>query len=273
MLKIVLIISWLVGYGILVWRAWRWAFVLLVAVLPIYLIRLKIGGLPTTLLELMFWLLFVKWLIDKIKRQEFSAHFWRRRHPYPFSSGIIWLVLAAFVGLAVSGFSWSALGIYRAYFVEASLFFVLAFHFFKNPLNRPLVWRALAGSAIAIGLISIYQWINGEYWAGGGERITSIFPYPNAVGLFLGPIVVLLFFVAAENLRIKKAKEAVILGGGVILGLAAIVLAKSDGALIAVAVAIWLGLWGLGRRGAISAILIALAGLVFLGYNPQEREN
>ena len=221
------------------WKKPIVALAFIVAFLPSYLIRFKIGFLPMTLLELMILILFVIWLIKKKEKWNLS-HF-----KYPI---IFWLV-AATIAVFVSPDWWPALGIWKAYFIEPILFFIVFINVVKttgsfagaqDDIGLNLIFRALGFSALYISLFAIWQKITGQgilslqSWQ--GEKIlraTSIFEYPNAVGLFLAPLI--LIFIGQKKQKIFYWLVA-------FLSLMAIIFAQSEGAIAGI-----------------------LAGLIFIG--------
>ncbi|NIA18418.1 MAG: hypothetical protein GWO79_00900, partial [Actinobacteria bacterium] len=190
---------------------------------------------------------------------------------YPFDVEIILLLIISYIAVAVSGFSNDALGIWKAYFFEPALLFILAINVFGNrdtkkspqpPFNKgwnKILWP-LAISALIVSLFAIYQKFTGafipnEFWAAEEtRRVTSFFGYPNAVGLYLGPIILVLFGWIVSGLNTSQITNyklqitnkfkitnskilARILFAGIviILSVLAIYFAKSEGALIGVA--------------------------------------
>src|SRR3989344_1737061 len=115
-----------------------WGAVLLVAFLPIYLCRLSLLGLPTTFLELMVTSLFIIWLLKDKKYKNIN---WRRKNfsQNKISSSwryllIAWLV-ASLLALAVNP-QWSALGLWRAYFLEPLMFFLVLVYEIKDDKDQ-----------------------------------------------------------------------------------------------------------------------------------------
>ncbi len=234
---------------------------ILVAALPLYVLRFPVLGLPSTFLEVMILILTVVFLItrwpDVKKRQPFS---WEL---------VAWLIVAI-LALLSAGFSLSGLGIWRAYFFEPALAFIIFINVFNSKEKIIKVMQALSISAIAISLFAGYQYITGNFisnpfWqALETRRATSIFPYPNAVGLYLAPIVLMLSgaFVAVYKTEKKKAW---LFATAIFASLAAIVFAQSDGALFGIAAAALLGLFFASKKTRIAAVVICIigAGLLF----------
>ena len=252
---------------------------LLIVLLPAYLIRFQLGPLPSTLLEVMIWLVFLVWFIanfselktnvyESFKRLTRKSTNGRIKIDYPFGREIILLLIVSFVAAGVSGFSNSALGIWKAYFFEPILLYIVVLNVFgRNVIlegaRRPiesrekqqdpiasfqddklpkLLW-ALCISALAVSLLAIYQKITGNlidnpFWAAAGtRRVVSFFGYPNAVGLYLGPLVLLFigWFSYAKQVCRAPKKLQLLIALSITLSLIAIIFAKSAGAILGVA--------------------------------------
>jgi O-antigen ligase len=283
----------LLPYGFLAWKRTDWALMLLIAALPTYVIRTDIFGIPTTLLEGMILICFGVWFLanakDISKRIRLRLRGKTELLPasmkisrYPFDIEIVLVLLVSFFAMWVSGFSNSAMGIWKAYFFEPLLVFLLVFNVFfaerrKEDSSTEFLHRSwakiilpLSVSALLVSLFAIYQKLSGNFipnplWANAStRRVTSFFGYPNAVGLYLGPIVILvagyLLSVASkyrqkckdrvkcENwspfsltwffaLPFRKKVPILLLKASLVCSLLAIYFAKSDGALIAIALA------------------------------------
>jgi len=122
---------------------------------------------------------------------------------------IILLLIIAFISAGVSGFSNASLGVLKAYFIEPIMFYIVFVNVFKFKENRQKIFMALGVSALAVSLVAIYQAITGQLlpadWVNSG-RVTGVFAYPNALGLYLAPILILLFGFLL-SLRAEPAKQ------------------------------------------------------------------
>ncbi len=264
----------------------KWGVPILILGLPLYLVRLKILGVPTTLLELLFWLVFVFWFASNFKFIRNRIKNNSKSAKYPFSLFIVVFAVSSFIALVVSGFSTSALGIYKSYFIEAILFYVLVFNYFKNTKNRERVFWALALSAFIMSVFAIYQKITGNFianpfWqAEETRRVTSFFPYPNALGLYLGPISVFLYFYLIKQIfsfqfsvfskfsKIKFAKIVFLLLA-FILSLLSIYFARSEAAFVAVIASIFFGSLFISKRFALVFIVLGIisGAIIFTNTN------
>ncbi|OGF28905.1 hypothetical protein A2242_00800 [Candidatus Falkowbacteria bacterium RIFOXYA2_FULL_47_9] len=279
------ILLFIICFASLSWRRLDLALAVLVFLLPSYQIRFQIGFIPTTLLEAMILILFAVWFIQTVKKKElplFNAKLKNVSH-YPFYIEIILLLVIAFVASGVSGFSGASLGILKAYFIEPILFYIVFVNVFsaqggpasgwKIKKNRNNIFIALAASALVVSLVAIYQKKTGQFlpadWVGAG-RVTGVFPYPNALGLYLGPILVILtgWFLSfrTPNKKIKTA-EILFFCFFVFLFFLAIVFAQSQGARAGLAAAlVVIGLWyNTWSRRAVVAVLVI--GALILSFN------
>lgn len=315
---IYLIITFTVLFLLLAWRRLDWAVMFLIAALPTYLIRFNIFGLPATLLEVTIWVVFMVWLIKNFSQiknnflENFKKDSKKVKIRYPFDWEIVLMVMVALAAAAVAGFSAASFGIWKAYFFEPALFFIVVFNVMAGQKGREKILWALAASALVVSLLAIYQKITGQlignaFWAAvETRRAVSFFGYPNAVGLYLGPIILMMagWLASATAVYFRHSRESgnpeshcwlsrrvsgLRLGGRndnkmvarngriaiifisltIILSLLSIYFAKSKGALMGVAAGlVMFGLLaGKKIRWAVIVILI-LAGLAVAVYQP-----
>jgi O-antigen ligase len=254
-----------------------WALFIVLATLPSYLIRWHLGPVPVTLLELMILISFVIWFIKDKPWQRYRKQDWKnRKQRYPYSLEIVAILIAAWTGLAIAGFDNSALGIFKAYFLEPIILYIVILNRGQGS-NRKYLWP-LAISAAFISLIAIFQQITGlyifnDFWAQLSQRrVTSVFAYPNAIGLYLAPIIFLIFGLLLsypKKTKLITAGKKIILIITILTSIAAIVFARSEGALIAIAGASFIVALLANkhsRRIALSLMIIAIVGTSL--YNP-----
>jgi O-antigen ligase len=277
--------SWIIIAGLslfLILSLWRleWAVLLLIAALPTYLIRFSILGLPLTFLEGMILISFAVWLATKWlpnirdilrKRSE------RQRHPFDIE--IIALLLIALGASGIAGFSSGSLGIWKAYFFEPALLFILLFNLFSEKSGAKKIMGALLVSTLAVSGLAIFQKITGLYisneiWAAAEtRRVVSFFGYPNAIGLYLAPLVLLftgwLFYNLKNKLRINGLNLIIIIT--ILSSLSAIYFARSEGALIGIAAG--LVVFGImaGKTWRRVTIAALVAAIVIIGLVPSWR--
>lgn len=276
-------------FAIVAWRSPRYGVFIIIATLPSYLIRFSIGPIPTTMLEAMIWILFLRVLPLRIRGSERGLVI-----PRSILIPTVLLFLAATVSVSVSPDLRAALGAWKAYFVDPLLFVIVLLSLRNPPLHLPpapqrgeneksisppskrgeiergdysFVVNALALCALAVSLSVIIQWLTGisipPPWDAEG-RATGLFPYPNANGLLLAPIAVL---VIARSMATKQSSKRWLYSAIALLSLLAMVLTKTEAGLLAAAVGIVAAVFfHLPRRGKIKmgVLTVAIAAVVLL---------
>jgi len=234
------------------------------------------------------------------QRGGISEGVWRSIHFVGYGRLILLFLIAATVSVFVSADKVAALGIWKAYFIEPVLFFVVLTQTLAKPGAKPRegddqlsstsinfhqLFTALGLSGLFVAIPAIVQkftaWgIANPFWAAEEtRRVVSWYGFPNAVGLYLAPVAVLLTGLlvvwltgrkqadesfAAEGRR--KILRLYVFGVVVVFSAVAIIFARSEGAMVGMAVglvALIFGLaggrarWGMGLIG-----LICLIGLI-----------
>jgi len=224
------------AYAIVAFAKPRWAFLLFIGFLPAYLIRFPFGNIPTTALEAMFAILVVAWMMKREKRL-IDIKGWG-------ALLLLWLGVAT-LQMFVSPDFRAAAGVWKAYFIEPVIFFLMACDFLRTHEERDQALRALGGTALAVGGLALLQHFTG--WgvpppfngvpippATEAEfRSTAFYGFPNAIGLFLAPLLPL--FLGCLYADRKKKVLAAFWTAVVILSGLALLLAESEGAIIGAA--------------------------------------
>lgn len=270
---VILITLFIIFFLILAFVRLDFAVLLTIFALPAYLIRFKIAGLPMTLLEVMILISFGAWFVKNFLphlKNIIKNH--KERMPYPFSVEIILLLIIALVSAGVSGFSSGSLGIFKAYFFEPILLFILILNVFKTRRDCLKIIGALLVSAALISLFAIYQKITGQFisnsfWANEAtRRVVSVFGYPNAVGLYLAPLIMIFigwFLYLPKTVELNGAFKKIVIIATIIFSLLAIYFAHSRGALIGLAAALLVFIL-MAERKKRKGILITLGIVVLL---------
>jgi len=238
----------LLGFIYLGIRNFNFAFYLLIALLPTYLIRFSVYGLPLTLWECLLIILTVIYLVKLIKSKAI-----RTKLNLPLA--IIWptllLLISATISLYFAPDLRAALGWLKAFFLEPLIFLGLVSAVVRVENFWPRIIRALDFPVLAIAVFGAYQYLTGDlipnaFWAHETtRRITTFFGYPNANALFVGPIICLTIANLWLSFKkgIKKNLGWFIFDSLVILsGLAVIYWAKSTGAIVAITGALLIAL-------------------------------
>lgn len=273
----ILLILGLIFFTII--ASWRldWALFIVLASLPTYLLRFNLGPLPMTMLEAMILIVFTAWFFQNRPWQRLQKKDWQgRRQKYPYHWEIIGVLLAAWAGLAVAGFHNSALGIFKAYFLEPIMLYLVIINRGQGQ-ERKWLWP-LAISAMVISGVAIFQQLTGlfifnDFWAQLSQRrVTSVFAYPNAVGLYLGPIIPLLialFYSYPRRSSLLVASKKLVLLLITVASLLAIIFARSEGALVGLAGAAFIVAMLAHKKLRLAALALAtLSMIIFSVYTP-----
>lgn len=255
----------ILGLGAFAWIAFcypRVALPLFLALLPTYLIRFSIGPLPTTFLEVIFWMLFGGWFIhgvtdgtDTNGLDGFLRYVWRMAcRPRTLIVALLFF-LVSFTSLAVVPREHlvSSLGLWRAYLLEPFLFGLMLFEILRSTGKLPQddtdagcrvvarhdekLFLSLVLSAFILAALGIFQYTTRlgipAPWDIEG-RITSVFDYPNALGLFLAPILSALLVFGVSTWKKRARHEKMFVVGASVTMLLGIILAKTEAALVAI---------------------------------------
>lgn len=268
----VFVLSALVAFGILAMRNRVNALAVLVGCLPLYLVRFFVGPIPSTLLEGMIVILFVVWVIEKrgiggaiqCVQMKVSRASRAEKALYLF---LYLFVLASTVSVAFSPAPRAALGVWRAYIVEPALFLMV---FLDTITTRAHLWRVLSASILSgtlIAVLAVYQKLTGwnipAPWV-AERRVTSIYPYPNAVGLYLAPIVWFALLRCKSLFTDKKNALAIGACLAAALMVVAIIFSKTEAALVALVVTaggaglLWSGKTRIGTIGVVTLFVLVI---------------
>lgn len=232
---------------------------LLPLVLPLYLVRFRIGPLPTTLLEIYLLVWFLVALLG------FGTTLWKsaRQSIWSWRWPLIAWVLVSFASIFWSPSMITGLGLWRAYILEPVLVFVVL-HGLRAQLHEAYFVRSMRLVILIVGFWAIAQFVTGEGiphpWNVSieeGRRATGPFPYPNALALFVVPIAAYLFA------RWTRATHEWWLLVSWAMALLATLFAKSDGGLLALLGATW-SVLVLRKETRRLALGIAVFGIVLL---------
>lgn len=247
------------------------AILLTIFMLPSYLIRFNILGIPSTLLEVSILITFLNWLFNNRKFLFTKKKEKIEKQAYPFGWEMMLVLVISFIAVFIGGLSSSALGIFKAYFFEPLLLVILILNNFKNEKGIRQIIFALSLSSLLVSLLAIWQKITGQFifndfWAQAKtRRVVSFYGYPNAVALFIGPLIPLMLgdFISRwkEKIKLKNILYQIFLLICIVSGLLSIYFAKSKGALIALAITLLIIIF-IKLRKKIKLILLGLAIII-----------
>lgn len=262
------VILYFILFSLLAKKNFKAATGLLIILLPSYFVRFNIGPLPSTILELSFGALFLAWMV-KYFRQDLQE----LKKFYIEQKSLIWLVclLLSFstLGIFISWEPVKSLGMWRAYFLEPILFFVLLIGRRQEIKKEDLI-LFLSLSTVSISIVAILQQITGQpilttlIKSDLQGRATSFFTTPNAIGLYIAPIIPLIIY-GLKNSQSKKRYSLILF-----LALVAIVLSQSEGAIVALGFAGVVGLLLFGYK-KIASLLVLLGIIAVLLITPVQQ--
>jgi O-antigen ligase len=281
-----IVLAALIFLGLTWWRFHVGLF-LFFLLLPTYLWRLMVGPIPTTFLELMLVILFSVWVFKERnrtqKRKKGKGKRVQLKHTDPLLYyGILLFLVGATVGMFVSQDLRAAAGEWKAFYVEPVIFFFLLVRLNSNRVSGSvtnLIIFALILSGLVTSLLAIYQHFTGwmvpeAFWLSG--RVTAWYGFPNAVGLFLAPLMPLALLSIGRTIRGTQKHSNTLRRHDIIgylsisvsllfliAGPLAIIFAKSTGALVGLTAGLGLVLlWNKNTRvptlvvGGIAMILL-----------------
>lgn len=122
--------------------------------LPTYLVRFEVSGIPTTLLEVLIYIVFVVGLIHVLQERKAWYLLWSRS---------IWLLPAALIlvgatlGLLVAPDVRIALGLWKGFVLDPILVYILALAFLKTTDDALLLARGLFVGAAVVAIWSLFD--------------------------------------------------------------------------------------------------------------------
>ncbi|MBT4153823.1 MAG: O-antigen ligase family protein [Candidatus Magasanikbacteria bacterium] len=219
--------------------------------LPTYLVRFSVGGIPTTVLEILV-LVFV------------AASAWHYAHtrtsPLPLlrnlrtnSPLLFWGTALFLAGATISIFTAvdirAAAGAWKAFFIEPVFFAIILLDLGRKKIINPYkhIIVPLLACAAATAVYALYQYMHPELIPAGffvneyTFRTTAWYGFPNGVGIFLGSTFAFIFSVLA--MRMKRMQEQGLQHAPLfllqslllVLFIFAILTARSTGALVGIA--------------------------------------
>lgn len=215
-----------------------WGIGAVIVLLPTYLWRFELIIFPTTFLELMVMALFVIWLIkdQRYKTINFSLNKKSKNALPKTLQYLLSLWLMASILALLTNFAWGSLGLWRAYFLEPIMFFLVFVYTVKDKKDFKFIIICLMILLAWLFEIAMYQNFSSwnhllAYNFPHIKRLTGPFSYPNALSLLTAPLTSLFFglWVYAKD-KIKSVHYLVL----AMMGLALAILTISQGAMLAI---------------------------------------
>jgi len=237
---------------------------LFVVFLPSYFIRFNIGFLPTTFLEVCFFALFISWVFCYLKNDWQNIFLFCKTN-----RALLFFILLFFVGSVIGIFisfeSVKAFGIWRAYFFEPFLFFIILVGRGEYFSRKDLVWFAIF-STVSVSALAVAQKITGQFYSPTlvnydlQGKVTSFFTTPNAIGLYIGPMIPFAVYLFYKTTGWQKRAAVAI----ATLALVAVFFSYSQGAWISFGAGLLALLWFLGYKKTTAVLLLAGVAVILL---------
>ncbi|MBI2448225.1 O-antigen ligase family protein [Candidatus Microgenomates bacterium] len=247
--------------------------------LPLYLIKVKIFNIPSTILELEIYTAFVIFLGINIKNRKTGDIIKKIIASKLFLPAVLFL-LSGISAVFVSPDKLSALGIFKAYFFDSLLFFFLFISLIKTRQEVCNSFLAIVSSGVLLVGIGFLGYFSIPNFLEDG-RLRSIFSSPNYLSLYITPLIFLFIGLLSD----KKINKKIIWAALFVL-LFGLFLTFSRGAWMGLLVAlVFLAVWTIIKKffhyrwiGFVGALimlsLVALfivKGLYLFGVIPSSR--
>lgn len=214
------------------------AFIL--AVTPFYIIRFNIFGIPTTLLEISIYVVFLigaaKYFLKK------SGMRYPTKHTLLFIFVTLFF-LSAIISTFISPDFKTSLGALKAWFFDGLLVFLSIIFYVKNKKDFSAVVGGLSTGAFLVSAVGLWQYFTNQVLPDG--RITSLYIYDNVlipsgglsnfIALYLVPIILLQTGLLVFYANIKNSASGILkflLGFSVAVELFTLFLTSSYGGLM-----------------------------------------
>lgn len=266
MFEAVLIILFTLVFTYIAWWKLDWAITLCLVFLPTYLLRFEVWFVPMTILEVMVLVIFIVWLVRVFSQGQGTLVARCKNIWWPWKWLTLLFVLVGVVAVLISPDTRQALGLWKAYILEPVMFFVVFVNVIKTREQVRMVLWALGASVVLIGFGAFLQYLGladipAHYGSETPPRATSVFPFPTAIGKYMGPLVALFLGLwLVRGWQTMKplwefVKNNIFVAGVLLFGFMGLLFSVSRGALIGIFISlifisffskwkkwIWLGL-------------------------------
>ncbi len=174
--------------------------------MPLYVIRFSVFGVPSTILEIMIYILFFVWVLNGVHSLECNKSWFKQTnfiHTFCDLGGLLSKnkillvgIVLLFFGLIISTFNSidlrTSLGIFKGWFFDPFLFFIVFVNVIKKDKQIILSLKSWIFSGVIVSLISIFYLLNSELTFDG--RLRAFFLSPNYLAMYLSPIFLITLF-------------------------------------------------------------------------------
>ena len=183
-----------------------WFIVLVCAALPLYVVRFKILGVPTTFLEILILVLFLLWFFEKGLR---TKKWLKLLNFGEYTIPVILFITTAAVSTVLSFDQNGGLGIFRAFFLEPILLFLIILERVQNGSGKYVlfglvlasVWLSMLAILQKLGIAPVSEYAKNEIVQG---RVVGVYNSANSLALFVGPVFALVLGTVFSKVKSTK---------------------------------------------------------------------
>lgn len=174
--------------------------------LPLYLARLNIFGIPSTVLELLIYILFIIWLVKNYR--DFN---WQKIIPdKTLVIGITLLLAGVALSTIFSSDLKASAGILKGWFFDPFLFFIILVSETKTLKQRENILKAFYVSGVLAATVSLlylfFPESNGVSYDG---RLHGFYLSPNYLAMYLSPALIIGFWLIIRTFSTDFLKEKI----------------------------------------------------------------
>lgn len=265
----IILLVWLLVFFLISWKNLRAGVYLTILFLPAYLLRPKILGIPTTVLELEIYILFLcsilkrEWSVQKLKPLFLDKVFLIATGLF-FFGAIFSSVFSSDIRISI--------GIFKGWFFDPFLFGITVFLIIRGMADIKNVLYSFCFSGVAVAVVGLFYRFFGNLTYDG--RLKGFFLSPNHLAMYLCPC---LFVAGYLFLTEKKRSWKIIWALNSIIISMTIYFTYSYGAWIGVVFGLitWAVLFLKGRMKTIGIIglIVAIFLLTVLQLDSQKFRN
>lgn len=176
--------------------------------MPLYLIRFTLG-VPTTLLEVVTWVIFIGMCVGAPARIIKSL----QQRDHLITIGILLIICGGVLGLRVSGHLMQSAGLLKGYLITPLVAGFIVTVVGKH--GKKMVERGALIAGCMVSLTALWQWFTHATLPDG--RVVGIYGLdsgasPNYLALFVAPLAILAIGVALSPSRSKRERHGAFIG-------------------------------------------------------------
>lgn len=173
----------------------------IILLLPTYLLRFEVFGVPTNFLECLFLFFFISFFLNRDARKKLRIFLNGCKNHIPW---VLLLFLSLLVAALRNDNLAANLGLIKGWFVLPLAFAVLANAVMGNEKRKKMFWW-LYLSAFLVSMLSFGYFLRGLVTYDG--RLEAFFNSPNYLAMYLSPAVIIGFVVLGDSFFKKENNE------------------------------------------------------------------